>query len=55
MSIVAEGVESERDAEVLRKIGCPLAQGFHYSHAVPASELIATILRLEGSESRAVA
>ena len=36
MSIVAEGVETERDAEVLRKIGCPTAQGFLYAKAVPA-------------------
>jgi diguanylate cyclase (GGDEF)-like protein len=53
MTIVAEGVESERDAAVLREIGCPTAQGFLYSHAVPAGELIATIAQLEGQETKA--
>ena len=52
MSIVAEGVETERDAVVLREIGCPTAQGFLYSRAVPASELIASIAQLEGTQEQ---
>lgn len=47
MSIVAEGVESERDAQILREIGCPLAQGYLYSKPVPAGELATTIASLE--------
>ncbi len=36
---VAEGIESERDATALLKLGCVLAQGYLYSPPVPASEL----------------
>jgi diguanylate cyclase (GGDEF)-like protein len=30
LEVVAEGVEQERQAELLRDMGCPLAQGFHF-------------------------
>ena len=30
LEVVAEGVEQERQAEMLREMGCPLAQGFHF-------------------------
>jgi EAL domain-containing protein (putative c-di-GMP-specific phosphodiesterase class I) len=30
LEVVAEGVEDERQAEMLRDMGCPLAQGFHF-------------------------
>lgn len=36
---VAEGVESERQAEKLRDCGCELAQGFHLSRPVEAQRL----------------
>jgi diguanylate cyclase (GGDEF)-like protein len=36
---IAEGVESERDAIAVRAMGCPIAQGFYYSPAVPATDL----------------
>jgi diguanylate cyclase (GGDEF)-like protein len=39
VTIVAEGIEAERDAALLREIGCSLGQGFLYSKPVPASEL----------------
>ncbi len=41
---VAEGVETERQAQVLREIGCPYAQGFLFSRPVPA-DTIATLLQ----------
>jgi predicted signal transduction protein with EAL and GGDEF domain len=37
---VAEGVETEGEAEFLRRRGCPVAQGFLYSAAVPPSEYL---------------
>ncbi len=37
---VAEGVETAEQAEELRRLGCPFAQGYYYSHPVPASDAI---------------
>jgi EAL domain-containing protein (putative c-di-GMP-specific phosphodiesterase class I) len=36
---VAEGVESEGQAELLRRLGCQEAQGYHYGRPVPADVL----------------
>jgi len=30
LDVVAEGVENETQAELLRELGCPLAQGFYF-------------------------
>ena len=39
LSIVAEGIESLRTCEVLRGLGCSLAQGYALGRPVPAAEL----------------
>ncbi len=44
---VAEGVETEMDADFLRKIGCPSAQGYYYAKPTPAKELGAVLKKLE--------
>lgn len=36
--VVVEGVETSRQADYLKKIGCDFAQGFYYSRPVPLSE-----------------
>ena len=36
--VVAEGVDSERQSQLLRSMGCDQIQGFLYSPAVPAAE-----------------
>jgi EAL domain-containing protein (putative c-di-GMP-specific phosphodiesterase class I) len=44
MRIIAEGVESEEQAEQLREMGCDLGQGFHFAEPLPpeaASEFLA--------------
>jgi EAL domain-containing protein (putative c-di-GMP-specific phosphodiesterase class I) len=38
MKIVAEGVESEEQAEELREMGCDLGQGFHFAEPLPPRE-----------------
>jgi EAL domain-containing protein (putative c-di-GMP-specific phosphodiesterase class I) len=39
VQVTAEGVETARQARVLRKLGCPTSQGFLFSRAVPADQL----------------
>ena len=46
MTIVAEGVETADQVEVLRRLGCDYAQGFHYARPEPAE---ATLERLRES------
>ncbi len=44
MQVVAEGIETETQARVLRDLGCDLLQGFYF--AMPSSaELIATMMK----------
>ncbi|WP_247877825.1 sensor domain-containing protein [Chromobacterium haemolyticum] len=41
--VVAEGVESERQAQFLTSKGCALLQGYHFGRPVPAAELPALL------------
>jgi EAL domain-containing protein (putative c-di-GMP-specific phosphodiesterase class I) len=38
LTLLAEGVENERQLEVLKSIGCKYAQGFYWSKALPGDE-----------------
>lgn len=40
LSIIAEGVEDERQAQILQSLGCPLAQGFLFARPLTPSQLI---------------
>jgi diguanylate cyclase (GGDEF)-like protein/PAS domain S-box-containing protein len=40
LTVVAEGIESERHREVLARLGCPLGQGYLYSSPVDATEAL---------------
>ena len=35
MEVIAEGVESEEQARLLREMGCNMAQGFHFAKPLP--------------------
>ena len=37
MSVVAEGVETEQQVEILKKLGCEFGQGYLFSRPLPAS------------------
>ncbi len=40
LSVIAEGVEDERQAHILRSLGCPLAQGFLFSRPLTPEALV---------------
>lgn len=40
MSIIAEGIEDEGAAEILRALGCDEAQGYHFGRPMPANEFL---------------
>jgi len=46
MLTTAEGVETEQQLEILRAEGCMQVQGFLYSKAVPAAEILPLLQRL---------
>jgi EAL domain-containing protein (putative c-di-GMP-specific phosphodiesterase class I) len=43
--VVAEGVETEEQLELLRKLGCPLVQGFYFSRPLPSVEFEDKVIR----------
>jgi len=43
ISVTAEGVEGPEQATRLRQMGCPSAQGWLYSPAVPAEGMAALV------------
>ncbi|OGT24729.1 MAG: hypothetical protein A3K00_08355 [Gallionellales bacterium RIFOXYD2_FULL_52_7] len=38
MSLIAEGIETNAQRDMLETQGCEVGQGYHYSHPVPATE-----------------
>lgn len=48
MKVVAEGVESEQQADFCILHGCDLLQGFHYSRPLPAGKFAAAFPLLAG-------
>ena len=53
MSVVAEGVETREQADILRKMGCRYAQGFYFSR--PLSAAMAGSMLLSGVQEEAIA
>ena len=52
--IIAEGIETARDEEVVRTMGCSIAQGFYYSQPVPAVELPGLLAKTYGAAVKAL-
>ncbi|MEN9240456.1 MAG: EAL domain-containing protein, partial [Thermostichales cyanobacterium SZTDM-1c_bins_54] len=44
LQVVAEGVETQAQADLLHSLGCDAIQGYYLSHPLPAPE-IPTLLR----------
>jgi diguanylate cyclase (GGDEF)-like protein/PAS domain S-box-containing protein len=39
LEVVAEGIETAEQAEMLKELGCPQGQGYHFARPVPAAQL----------------
>ena len=39
LEVVAEGIETSEQCELLRSFGCPLGQGYHFSRPLPIAQL----------------
>lgn len=51
MAIIAEGVETPRQADILQSIGCDVVQGFHFARPMTADKL-ATLCRTVTARQR---
>ena len=51
LELVAEGVETARQAELLKEKGIRLAQGFLYAPALPLSEFLEQLVERRGSDA----
>jgi len=40
LRVVAEGIETEAVAKLLRDIGCEVGQGWYFAQAMPEAELV---------------
>jgi EAL domain-containing protein (putative c-di-GMP-specific phosphodiesterase class I) len=43
LKVIAEGVEGKEQAELLREMGCDMAQGYHFSTPLPSQEIPALL------------
>ncbi|MEZ5232998.1 MAG: EAL domain-containing protein [Acidimicrobiales bacterium] len=48
MKVVAEGIEQDEQAAVLRSLGCELGQGYRYGRPMPAEQLLQLMLEQAG-------
>ncbi len=46
IDVMAEGVETETDRATLQSLGCKIAQGYHFSRAMPREQAIETVKAL---------
>jgi EAL domain-containing protein (putative c-di-GMP-specific phosphodiesterase class I) len=46
-SVVAEGVETEAQSQVVEALGCDVGQGFLYARPVPPQEIPAVVAALD--------
>jgi len=44
LTVVAEGIETEAQADTLLNLGCDIGQGYHYARPMPAAEVVDYLL-----------
>jgi EAL domain-containing protein (putative c-di-GMP-specific phosphodiesterase class I) len=54
LDVVAEGVETLEQLDILREYGCPNVQGFLFARPLPASEFLAFALRHSPAPAEAI-
>lgn len=52
LAVVAEGIETARDAQWLKDIGCEYGQGYYFSPALPRVDVLAFIARHHGGTAQ---
>jgi diguanylate cyclase (GGDEF)-like protein/PAS domain S-box-containing protein len=55
VTTIAEGVETHGQLAMLRRLGCPAAQGFLWSEALAPADLTRLLMRPDGEASRTLA
>lgn len=53
MEVIAEGVETSRELEVVRQLGCEIVQGWYFGKAEKPADAIAEAARIDGLETLA--
>lgn len=46
MEIIAEGIETEEQAQFLRNVDCPIVQGFLFSRPIPCEEFVEKYIKI---------
>jgi EAL domain-containing protein (putative c-di-GMP-specific phosphodiesterase class I) len=52
LDMIAEGIETQDQADWFRTLGCRLGQGFHYGRPMPAADLERYLRRATGATAR---
>ncbi|MCK6411803.1 MAG: bifunctional diguanylate cyclase/phosphodiesterase [Azonexus sp.] len=52
LSVVAEGIETQEQLQLLRRMGCRYGQGYLFSRPVPAEQLPEAVARIDALASR---